>query len=92
MKINCNNKNYFELALEAKGIEYMKPENAQKMVDELDGYAKVYNKSIAHKQIMIKWLPAGELFRQKLRDYIRPLVIKGVPSVINDLKYLYKQS
>lgn len=36
-------------------------------------------------------LPASSPdFERKLLQYLRPLIIKGVPSVINDLKSFYK--
>ena len=42
-------------------------------------------------RVLIDLLPADhQLFRENLFKYIKPLVIKGVPSVVNDLKSFYK--
>ena len=35
-------------------------------------------------------LPAGPIFKENLEKYWRPLIIKGVPSVINDSSFMYK--
>jgi len=34
----------------------------------------------------------GDLFREKLVAYARPLILKGVPPMIRDLKELYGDS
>jgi len=39
----------------------------------------------------LKYAPASwPHFKEKLAEYLRPLVIKGVPSVINELKSMYR--
>lgn len=52
-------------------------------------YEEVLPKSNTHVRLLIDSLPAGDVFKQKFIKYIKPLVIKGVPSVINDLKSMY---
>ena len=43
-------------------------------------------------RIILKCAPADSpLFKEKLIQYLRPQLIKGVPSVINDLKIFYKE-
>ena len=49
-------------------------------------YEEVLPKSNTHLRLMIDILHAGPLFREKLEKFVRPLIIKGVPSLINDLK------
>jgi hypothetical protein len=42
-------------------------------------------------RVLIDILPADhQLFKESLMKYIKPLIIKGVPSVVNDLKSFYK--
>ena len=37
----------------------------------------------------IKILNAGDAFKEKLTKYIRPLIIKGVVSLVNEMKWIY---
>ena len=42
-------------------------------------------------RVLIDQLPADHpKFKASLLKYIKPLIIKGVPSVVNDLKSFYK--
>ena len=41
---------------------------------------------------MIKILGAGDVFKAKLITYMRPLLIKGVLSLINGMKWVYKDA
>jgi len=50
----------------------------------------VLPKSNSHLRLAIELLQAGPTFKEKLEKYVRPLIIKGVPSLINDLKKLYQ--
>jgi tetratricopeptide (TPR) repeat protein len=56
----------------------------------LSQYEEVLPKSNTHLRLAIELLSPGLGFFDKLEKYIRPLIIKGVPSLINDLKKLYK--
>jgi hypothetical protein len=47
-------------------------------------------KSNAHQRLAVDVLTAGPLFREKVTQYIRPQIIKGIPSVINDFKKMYR--
>ena len=47
-------------------------------------------KSNAHVRLALDLVSAGPVFEQKLLKYMRPLVIKGVPSLIRALRTLYK--
>lgn len=42
----------------------------------------------AHIRIAIKWID-GDDFSNFLSQYVKPLLIKGAPSVIQDLKEFY---
>lgn len=46
-------------------------------------------KSNTHTRLALDLLKAGPEFEQKLVKYMRPLVIKGVPSVITSMINLY---
>jgi hypothetical protein len=41
---------------------------------------------------LIKILGAGDVFKAKLIAYMRPLLIKGVLSLINGMKWVYKDA
>jgi hypothetical protein len=54
----------------------------------LESYERNLPKATAHIRVALKFLH-GELFREKLKQYTRPLVTKGVPPMIVDLKEFY---
>jgi hypothetical protein len=85
------NVSYFELALKYQGIDVTKPEDAEKMVAALEVYEKKFNKSSTPVRVALNRLLASSPdFKRKLLQYLRPLIIKGVPSVLHDLKSFYK--
>ena len=51
---------------------------------------KINPKSNSPMRLLLNELEAGEDFKNYMTKYIRPLIVKGVPSVINDMKTLYK--
>jgi N-alpha-acetyltransferase 15/16, NatA auxiliary subunit len=63
-----------------------------KILEVLSQYEEVLPKSNTHVRLAVDLLPAGPSFKEKLEKFIRPLIIKGVPSLINDMKQLYKDS
>ena len=46
-------------------------------------------KSDTHVRLTLDLLKAGPEFEKKLVKYMRPLIIKGVPSVITSMRNLY---
>ena len=61
------------------------------MISALEAYEKKFPKSNTPVRVAVNRLQASSPdFKRKLQQYLRPLIIKGVPSVINDLKSLYK--
>jgi|TARA_B110000285_G_C14894091_1_gene499971 hypothetical protein len=40
--------------------------------------------------LLVELLPAGPAFKDNLIKLWRPMIIKGVPSTINDNCYMYK--
>ena len=47
-------------------------------------------KTTSHIRLALDLLKAGEIFESKLAGYMRPMLIKGVPSLITELRSLYK--
>jgi hypothetical protein len=82
LKLNSCNAEYYKQLLEAKEAEG----DDKKIVEALSVYEEVLPKSNTHLRLMIDLLSAGPLFKEKLEKFMRPLIIKGVPSLINDLK------
>jgi tetratricopeptide (TPR) repeat protein len=41
---------------------------------------------------LIKILAAGDVFKTRLTKYMRPLIIKGVVSLVNGMKWIYKDA
>lgn len=91
LALNQTNKAYYYQVLEAKEIDYNDPTNVEKVVETLTPYMEQYPKSNTPLRIILKCAPADSpIFEEKLKQYLRPLLIKGVPSVINDLKLFYR--
>ena len=82
LKLNSCNAEYYKQILEAK----VAVGDDQKTAEALKMYEEVLPKSNTHLRLMIDVLHAGPLFKEKFEKFVRPLIIKGVPSLINDLK------
>jgi len=54
----------------------------------LERYEAKLPRATAHQRVLLKVLQ-GDLFRQKLSQYARPMLVKGVPPLITDLKEMY---
>ena len=92
VKYNSCNTEYYKQILIANGIDLSKPENSDQINEILSKYEEVQPKSNSHIRLALDLLPAGIEFKTKLIKYMRPMVIKGVPSLINDIKNLYTDS
>lgn len=82
LKLNSSNAAYYKQILEAKEATG----DDEKTAEALKMYEEVLPKSNTHLRLMIDVIHAGPLFKSKLEKFIRPLITKGVPSLINDLK------
>lgn len=92
LALNQSNKAYYYRVLECKGVDHKDPANFAQVVDVLDPYLKQYPKSNTPLRIILTCAPADSpIFKERLIQYLRPQLIKGVPSVINDLKIFYKE-
>lgn len=88
MKLNSCNTEYYKQIIEAKEAQG----DDVKILEVLSQYEEVLPKSNSHLRLAIELLVAGPSFEEKLLKFVRPQVIKGVPSLINDLKKIYKDS
>lgn len=50
----------------------------------------MYPKSNTHTEIALDNLKVGPKFEEYLVKYMRPMIIKGVPSLITEMRSLYK--
>jgi hypothetical protein len=92
LALNSSNKAYYYRVLECKEIDYNDPANVDQVVECMDEYVKLYPKSNSPVRIILKCAPAGSpVFKERLIQYLRPQIIKGVPSVINELKIFYRE-
>lgn len=64
-------------------------EEQQKIKEIIEFYEEKLPKANAHQRILLKIL-SGDLFKQKLYQYARQQLIKGVPPLITELKEMYK--
>ncbi len=60
-------------------------EEQAKIEEILSTYEKGLPKATAHQRILLK-LISGEKFKERLWKYARPLIVKGAPALIFDLK------
>ena len=84
--LNSSNKHYYKQILtasEADGDE-------KKTIEILEEYQKRFPKSNCHLGLLVELLPAGPAFKDYLIKLWRPMIIKGVPSTINDSSFMYK--
>lgn len=63
-------------------------DDESKVFEVLQYYRKGFPKVDAHLRIGLTFL-TGKHFEEYLETFLKPLLIKGVPSVIQDLKELY---
>lgn len=60
-----------------------------KVLEVLAKYEEVLPKSNTHTRLAIELIGPGPEFEQKLIKFIKPLLTKGVPSTLTDIKPLY---
>ena len=86
LQLNTCNAQYYKNILKSHGTNLDKPDE---LVEKMKEYEEALPKSNTHVRLLIDHIPAGEMFKQKFIKYARPMIIKGVPSMINDLKTMY---
>lgn len=91
IKINPYNAEYYKLAFEANGYD-MQNESEEKVLELIGQYEKLHKKSNTPSKVALDLLKAGPVFKERLAAYIRPQVIKGVSSLVNELRTLYQDS
>lgn len=94
-----NYETYFKI-LKAKGVQLFDSRgNVQKLSSSdqeivkqtVEKYQKSFPRVDAHIRLGMKWLE-GDDFAKLLIQFVKPLLIKGAPSVIQDLKEFYSDS
>ncbi len=63
-----------------------------KLLETTDRYAELFPRVNAHTRIALRFASAGPAFAERLAKYVRPLLVKGAPAVIQDLRELYSDS
>ena len=93
ININPNNSANYMKVLQCEGIQDPRdPDSIDKIVEVLSRYLdKKATKSKAQR-VLLDLMPATHaIFRKTLVDYLRPQIIKGVMSVINEIKVYYRE-
>lgn len=97
LRLNSANLETYIKLLKAKGVkipssicDQMSESEQQLLKQELLFYAEKLPRINAHIRIGLRYLH-GENFAEFLNKYFRPLLIKGVPSVIQEIKEFYNQ-
>jgi len=89
LRLNSCNSDYYKQILKANEVDM---NDDEKVLEILNKYEEVLPKSNTHTRLAIDLLKAGPAFEQKLIKFVRPLIIKGVPSTINDMRKLYQDA
>ena len=58
----------------------------------LGEYQELHKKSNTATKVVLEMIKAGPVFKERLTAYVRPQVIKGVSSLVNELRSLYSDS
>lgn len=87
VQLNSSNKEYFLGLLKANNVDLT---NEEQVLEHINQYESLLPKSNTHTRLALDLLKPGPQFEEKLKKYMRPMVIKGVPSIITELKSLYK--
>ena len=90
--INPNNEATYKDLLEAKDLDVSNKDHHVQIAEVLDEYTKKSPRVNTPLLYLIKILAAGDVFRTKLIAYMRPMLIKGVVSLINGMKWIYKDA
>ena len=88
--LNSCNSAYYKKILQANGVDITKRESESQILEILQKYEGHLPKSNTHTRLLIDLLPAGPVFESKLISFMKQLLVKGVPSLINDMKIVYK--
>lgn len=96
LDLNIENHNYHTGLREALGLpsdnDGISEEDAKKLDALYSELLEKFPKSTALKHLPLCFLPAGERFNEKLRQYVLPALRKGVPSLFATLQPLYSES
>ena len=100
LEINSVNFSTYYKILEAKGIKLfnehgnknvLTTEEKATVKQTLEYYAKGFPRVTAHDRIAMKFLD-GEDFAALLRRYVRGLLVKGAPAIMQDLREFYEDA
>ena len=100
LEINSVNFSTYYKIFEAKGIKLfnehgnknvLTTEEKATVKQTLEYYAKGFPRVTAHERIAMKFLD-GEDFAAILRRYVRGLLVKGAPAIMQDLREFYEDN
>ena len=90
--INSSNEATYKAVLSAQDLDVNNKEHHTKITEVLDAYTAKTPKINTPLLFLLKILEAGDVFKARLTRYVRPLVIKGVVSLVNGMKWIYKDA
>ena len=100
LELNQSNYDIYYKILSCKGVKLfdergdfnkLSSDEKQILFSTISYYQKKFSKVDAHIRIAMKWID-GDDFSNFLGQYVKPLLIKGAPSVIQDLKEFYNDT
>ena len=98
LQLNSANLDTYRKIIKSRGVE-LPADPASNPLSEayqsvlkgiLDDYRKGFPKTNAHLRLGLRYL-TGDSFSEYLETYMRPLMIKGVPSLMMDMREFYNQ-
>ena len=99
LQLNSANLETYYKVIDAKGIVLpsresgaeLSPADQDRLKAVLDEYVQGMPRVNAHLRVGLRYL-SGEHFSAYLARYIRPLLIKGVPSLLQDMREFYSNA
>ncbi|CAK7229787.1 hypothetical protein SEUCBS140593_007364 [Sporothrix eucalyptigena] len=84
---NPDHPAYYQSLVEALGLDAAGTDEATRLAI-FDEYAAKHPRSDAAKRLPLDFL-TGDLFRERARKYLFPMLDRGIPSLFANLKHLY---
>ncbi|EFX02154.1 n-terminal acetyltransferase catalytic subunit [Grosmannia clavigera kw1407] len=86
---NPDNSKYYEGLVQTLGLaDDQSPEATATRLAVLDEYSAKYPRSDAPHRLPLNFL-TGDLFKERARKYLFPMLDKGIPSLFANVKHLY---
>jgi tetratricopeptide (TPR) repeat protein len=88
--INPSNESTYKALLSTMDLDIKNSDNLGKITDVIDTYLEKKPKINTPLLLLLKIMEPGEEFKTRLVLYMKPMILKGVDSLVNGIKWIYK--